>query len=63
MTGNNHALRAIHRHACTAVIRADRRLTPDDEAFWPLYLQAAMTAAAALIVDEIERIARTREHA
>lgn len=31
---------AIHTRACTAVMKADRTLTPDVDAFWPLYLQA-----------------------
>jgi hypothetical protein len=42
------AMRAIHAMACAAVMKNDRTLTPDVDAFWPIYLQAAITAAHAL---------------
>lgn len=38
---------AIHAHACLAVAKHNRRLTPDVGAFWPLYLDAALNVAGA----------------
>lgn len=42
MTKTDQDLRAIHAHACAEVVKTDRTLTPDIDAFWPLYLQAAL---------------------
>lgn len=47
MTKTKQDLRAIHTRACTAVMKIDRTLTPDVDAFWPLYLEAALTNIAA----------------
>jgi hypothetical protein len=35
-------LRAIHAQTCKAISKANRRPTPADEAFWPLYIRAAL---------------------
>jgi hypothetical protein len=44
MSESDKHLRVIHTQACTAVVKSDRTLTPADEAFWPLYLQAVFAA-------------------
>jgi hypothetical protein len=41
---NNQYLRAIHAQACAAVARANKRLTPEVDAFWPLYIAAVLAA-------------------
>lgn len=38
-------LRIIHAQACVTVVKADRTLTPDVDAFWPIYLRAVLKAA------------------
>ncbi|MFM0407480.1 hypothetical protein [Paraburkholderia dipogonis] len=43
-------LQIIHAQACAAVAKADRNATPDVDAFWPLYLQAALDALRARTV-------------
>ncbi len=42
MIENINELKAIHAQACAAVMKIDRTLTPDVDAFWPLYLQTAL---------------------
>src|SRR5471032_1248175 len=44
MTDTKQNLRAVHAHACAAVMRADRTLTPEVDAFWPIYLRAVLAA-------------------
>lgn len=41
-------LRTVHAQACVAVARVDRTITPVDDRFWPLYLQAALSAMLAV---------------
>jgi hypothetical protein len=40
---DDKTLLAVHARACTAVAHVDRKLTPVDDRFWPLYLRAALT--------------------
>lgn len=54
MTENQ--LRAIHTQACEAVLKSNRTVTPVDDAFWPLYLQAALNAALAANSEDTERL-------
>jgi hypothetical protein len=42
MTKTVQDLRSIHSRACATVQQIDRTLSPDVDAFWPLYLQAAL---------------------
>jgi hypothetical protein len=35
-------LRALHAEACATVLKTDRSLTPAEDAFWPLYIQAML---------------------
>jgi len=44
MQVNDQYLRTIHAQACTAVARANRNLTPEVDAFSPLYLNAVLTS-------------------
>jgi hypothetical protein len=43
---------AIHTHACTAVTKADRTLTPDVDAFWLHYIPAALYAAGQIAAEQ-----------
>jgi hypothetical protein len=47
MTDNE--LRALHVQACAAILKQDRTVTPADEAFWPLYIQAMLEARRASV--------------
>lgn len=44
MSYANQDLLIIHAHACATVLKADKTLTPEVDAFWPLYLRAVLTA-------------------
>ncbi|MFM0479088.1 hypothetical protein PQQ81_01015 [Paraburkholderia strydomiana] len=35
-------LRALHTEACATVLKTDRCVTPADDGFWPLYIQALL---------------------
>ncbi|MFM0192393.1 hypothetical protein PQQ65_04825 [Paraburkholderia strydomiana] len=37
-------LRALHAEACATVLKSDRRLTPAEDAWWPLYIQALLNS-------------------
>lgn len=37
-------LRAVHTDACATVLKTNRAVTPADDAFWPLYIQALLDA-------------------
>lgn len=41
---NENELRALHAEACAAVLSSDRSITPAEDAFWPLYIQALLAA-------------------
>ncbi|MEX3916001.1 hypothetical protein AB4Y43_07110 [Paraburkholderia sp. BR10872] len=43
---NTQQLRTIHAQACAAVARVNRMISPVDDRFWPIYLRAALAAAA-----------------
>ena len=47
MQTNDQYLRAIHAQACAAVAKANKRLKPEVDAFWPLYITAVLTASSA----------------
>jgi len=41
-------LRTIHAQACIRVVKADKTLTPDVDAFWPIYLRAVLETASSV---------------
>jgi hypothetical protein len=45
MRYTNLDLRIIHAQACIAVVKANKTLAPDVDAFWPIYLRAVLKAA------------------
>jgi hypothetical protein len=64
---NEKELRAIHAKACVAVSKVGPTLTPDLDAFWPIYLLAALSAAGltcaetrAVTLEEAARICTAR---
>jgi hypothetical protein len=48
MSYTNLDLLIVHVKACTTVLKADKRLTPDVDAFWPIYLRAVLEAPCAV---------------
>ncbi|MEX3952003.1 hypothetical protein AB4Y40_30140 [Paraburkholderia sp. EG287B] len=45
---NTQQLRTIHAQACAAVARINRTLSPVDDRFWPLYLNAVLAVIDAM---------------
>lgn len=44
MSYANLDLLIVHAQACATVLKADKTLTPDVDAFWPIYLRAVLEA-------------------
>lgn len=68
MPDTKQNLRAVHANACAAVMRADRTLTPEVDAFWPIYLRAVLAAPPSCVTTievisdiETERSAQVRQ--